>query len=132
MQHLSIRFLIGLSKASDDADGIRFDSRTSFPHDWTAETAYDGRAQAALAILARHYPALTAIRGTGYWQGAPEPNLVVESIVDPESDFWTDCDVVGFAQFVAGDVARALDQESVALVVAPVRFSLEGQHGTAG
>ena len=119
--HLQIRFLIGLSKPGDD---LGFAAR--FP------PVADARASSALAILATHYPALSAVRGTGYWKGESEPNLVVESIVDTESEYWVDCDAVGFAQSVAGEVARALDQESVALVVATVRFSLKGPHAIEG
>ena len=116
MQHLSIRFLIGLARASDGPDGPHF-------------TLANIRADAALAILARHYPAFSAVRGTGYWRGAPEPSLSVEAVVNPEEEYWHDADVIGVARSIAGEVARALSQESVAVVVTPVSFSLEGPHG---
>jgi hypothetical protein len=110
MQHLSIRFLIGLSKPDDVAG---FAAR--FP------AVADARASSALAILSNHYPILSAVRGTGYWDGAPEPSLVVEIIVAD----WGD--ERGKAEAVAGILARDLGQTAVGLaVVRDVEWSLEG------
>lgn len=123
MQHLSIRFLIGLASATD-------------PIQPTESFTVEERAREALAILSAHYSGLSAVRGTGYWQGAPEPNLVVESIVPADREAggssWTESEIIGRAQSIAGEIARALGQSCVALVVSPVRFSLEGPHATEG
>ena len=117
--HLQIRFLIGLSKPGDD---LGFAAR--FP------PVADARASSALAILATHYPALSAVRGTGYWKGESEPNLVVESIVDTESEYWVDCDAVGFAQSVAGEVARVVSPGGVISEPAQLRtYECDGLTG---
>lgn len=126
MQSLSIRFLIGLSKASDPPD----------PGPYALERTvidYDGRAADALAILSAAYSCLGSWRGVGYWQGKAEPSLTVETVVEvPDLGFDLVASereaVVGRAQSLAREVARALGQEAVGLVVAPVRFTLEGPH----
>jgi hypothetical protein len=127
MQHLSIRFLIGLSKASD-------------PGPSPFQGVYDARSETALAILAREYPGLSSWRGVGYWRGQPEPSLTVETVVESIEDNnvpsgWQNPDgndTIGRAQSLAGEVARALGQEAVGVVVQPVSFTLEGPHATEG
>ena len=113
MQHLSIRFLIGLSKASDPG----------YPSDREA----DERAGAALGILSYTYPSLLAVRGKGYWNSAPEPTLVAEVIV-PDTGEGARAKAVDVARVLA----QALGQESVALAIAPVQFRLEGPYETLG
>ena len=118
MTHLSIRFLIGLSAASDPP------GQYARKPQWSK---YEERAFKATEILAPHYPALSSVRGVGYWKGQAEPNLIVETIVpyneNPEPEQYV-------ARQIADEIARALDQESVALAVSEVRFTLEGPHGT--
>ncbi len=124
MQHLSIRFLIGLAKPGDVPG---FADR--FP------TVADARAATALDILSRAYPCLGSWRGVGYWRGAAEPSLTVETIVEVEDverapGTPTPDEAVDRAQTLAGEVARALGQDAVGVVVQPVSFTLEGPYAT--
>lgn len=104
---ISVRLLIGLSKESDKAADFG-----SIDYRWTIKE----RAAMVKHYLSRRFSFGGSYVGTGLWEGKQEPCMMFESI-GPET-----ADTESHAREVARELARMLDQESVGVVIAPVRF----------
>ena len=120
--NLSIRFLIGLSAASDNDT-----HPPTMPVSAPDNGIHSERARRALSLLSKAYDGFTSWRGTGAWKGATEPCLVVERIADVGDMTRVLCATERVkAREIARTVARALGQESVMVVFQPVEVESVG------
>jgi len=110
---VSIRFLIGLSRAQDAAECFR----TLELGPSVAQRQRERRAQ-ALSYLGGAYGVGAAYDGRGYWKGESEPCMQFETI---QTDSPT---VRAWARIHAGTLRDMLGQEAIGLVFAPVELEL--------
>jgi hypothetical protein len=109
MNHVSIRFLIGLARGSDIAP--------------MTEGCANDRADAIRRLLGAAYDAATSYRTLGYWKGAAEPSMVWEVILPDSPTART------VARAHASMLAEVFEQDAIGLAFSPVTFELHGKDG---
>lgn len=113
-QHVSVRFLIGLSSPLDPIDpGAR------------AVLAKERRARAT-ELLPRAYDVGAFYYGAGVWKGSGEPCMSFETI-QPYTGCMSREDVARRARGIARELAAELSQDAIGLVFSNVELELIAQ-----
>lgn len=115
MEHVSIRFLIGLGERRSSAEILLCAEYRQRAMDRTME---------ARRILRDAYSVGDFKHGIGVWRGAEEDSLVFETIQRDSPAGRTE------AKAIAQALAVALNQDAIGLVFAPVQFHLVEQNST--